>query len=119
VTSPPTPARPASDYLFPALGTAAFVVGLLYFAIMIVFAITAGVASGETSNAAYGQTSDRAGWAAVIGAGVFWIAGAALSFVRIRGRAKVWAILSAIANLGAVVVVATGTVLLQLFALGS
>jgi len=117
VTIPLAPARSPSDFVLPSLGTAAFVIGSIYFVIMIVLATLGSIAGGEvadaTDSAMYSAGADRFGWAAVIGAAAIWALGAVLSGLRMRSRAKVFAIIVFVLNAGALLILALATVAFQ------
>lgn len=113
MTPPSARTGSTSDYVFPSIGLTALVFGGFYLAGMLVLATIAGIAGGETSNATYAASSDRYGWAAVIGAVVIWATGAALSAVRIRSRSKVFSLTMLILNVVALLFVIAITTLLQ------
>jgi hypothetical protein len=111
MTSATAPTKSSSDIVLPSLGAAAFVVGSIWLLILLALALTAGIASGETPSATgAAQTSSISGWLAVGGAAVFYVAGAVLSSLRIRSRAKVYAIFMLVLNAGSLLVVVLLTV---------
>lgn len=92
-------------------------IGSIYFVIMILLATLGSIAGGEvadaTDSAMYSAGSDRFGWAAVIGAAAIWALGAVLSGLRMRSRAKVFAIIVFVLNAGALLILALATVAFQ------
>jgi hypothetical protein len=111
MTYPTPPTRSSSDIVFPSLGAAAFVVGSIWLFILLALSLTAGIASGETPSAtSAAEASSVSGWLAVIGAAVLYLAGSVLSSLRIRSRAKVYAVFMLVLNAGSLLVVVLLTV---------